>query len=72
MMVFQRRTRRAIADTQVTEWTNHKVLLYSTENYIQHPVINHNGEGYRKQCICVNESFHSSAEITHFKSTLLQ
>ena len=26
------------------EWTNNKVLLYSTENYILYPVINHNGK----------------------------
>ena len=26
-----------------TEWIN-KVLLYSTENYIQYPTINHNGK----------------------------
>ena len=25
------------------EWINNKVLLYSTGNYIQYPVINHNG-----------------------------
>ena len=25
------------------EWKNNKVLLYSTGNYIQYPVINHNG-----------------------------
>ena len=25
-----------------TEWTNNKVLLYSTGNYIQYPGINHN------------------------------
>ena len=25
-----------------TEWINNKVLLYSTGNYIQYPVINHN------------------------------
>ena len=24
------------------EWINKKVLLYSTENYIQYPMINHN------------------------------
>ena len=24
-------------------WINNKVLLYSTRNYIQYPVINHNG-----------------------------
>ena len=27
------------------EWIN-KVLLYSTENYIQHSMINHNGKEY--------------------------
>ena len=26
------------------EWINNKVLLYSTGNYSQHPVINHNGK----------------------------
>ena len=30
------------------EWIN-KVLLYSTGNYIQHPVINHNGKEYKKR-----------------------
>ena len=29
-----------------TEWVNNKVLLYSTENCIQYPVINHNGKEY--------------------------
>ena len=29
-----------------TEWINNKVLLYSTENYIQYPVINNNGIEY--------------------------
>ena len=27
-------------------WINSKVLLYSTGNYIQYPVINHNGKEY--------------------------
>ena len=27
-----------------TEGINHKVLLYSTGNYIEYPVINHNGK----------------------------
>ena len=26
------------------EWINNKVLLYTTGNYIQYPVINHNGK----------------------------
>ena len=33
-----------------TEWIN-KVLLYSTENYIQYPMINHNEELKKKECI---------------------
>ena len=28
------------------EWINNKVLLYSTGNYIQYPVINNNGKEY--------------------------
>ena len=28
------------------EVINNKVLLYSTENYIQYPMINHNGKEY--------------------------
>ena len=36
-----------------TEWINNKVLLYSTGNYIQYPVINPNGKGYEKECIYV-------------------
>ena len=34
-------------------WINNKVLLYSTGNYIQYPVINHNGKAYKKECIYV-------------------
>ena len=35
------------------EWINNKVLLHSTRNYIQYPVINHNGKEYEKECVCV-------------------
>ena len=31
-----------------SEWTNNKVLLYRTGNYVQSPVINHNGKEYLK------------------------
>ena len=31
------------------EWINNKVLLYSTGNYIQYPVINHNGKEYEEE-----------------------
>ena len=34
-------------------WINNKVLLYSTGNYIQYPVINHNGKEYEKDCIYI-------------------
>ena len=29
-------------------WINNKVLLYSTGNCIQYPIINHNGKEYEK------------------------
>ena len=35
------------------EWMNNKVLLYSTGNYIQYPVINHNGKEYKKEYVHV-------------------
>ena len=35
-------------------WINNKVLLPSTGNYIQYPVINRNGKEYKKRMsICV-------------------
>ena len=38
----------------LTEWINNKVLLYSTGNYIQYPVINHNGKEFLKRmCVCI-------------------
>ena len=46
------------------EWINNKVLLYSTGNYIQSPVINYNGKEYFKKNVytCVTESFYCTAE----------
>ena len=39
-----------------TEWKNNPVQLHSTENYIQYPMINHNGKEYKKECItCITE-----------------
>ena len=36
------------------EWINNKVLLYSTGNYIQYPMINHSGKKkFKNQCVCV-------------------
>ena len=40
------------------------VLLYSTGNYIQYPVINHNVKEYRKRIyIYITESLFYTAEI---------
>ena len=49
-----------------------KVLLYSTGNHIQYPVINHNGEEYERECIhiyiymcvCVTESLAAQWKLT--------
>ena len=35
------------------EWTNNKVLLYSTESCIQYSMTNHNRKEYFKKNICV-------------------
>ena len=51
------------------EWINNKVLLCSTGNYIQYPVIKHSGKEYEKECIyvcacvCVTESLCCRAVI---------
>ena len=42
-------------------WINNKVLPYSTGNYIQYPVINHNGKEYEKEYI--TESLCCTEEI---------
>ena len=39
------------------EWINNKTLLYSTGNYIQSLGINHNGKGYKKECVCTNDMY---------------
>ena len=44
-------------------WINNWVLLYSTGNYIQYPVINHNGKEYEKEYMCITESLCCTAEI---------
>ena len=52
------------------ECINNKVLLYSTGNHSQYPMINHNRKEYRKkEClymyiyICITESLCYTAEI---------
>ena len=44
-----------------TGWINNEVLLHSIGNYIQYPVINHNGKEYGN--ICITESLGCIAEI---------
>ena len=51
------------------EWMNRKAFVYSTGNYIQYPVINHNGKGYKKECI--TESLCCIAEINFNKKNTL-
>jgi len=34
-----------------TAWIDRKVLLHSTGNYTQYPVINRNGEEYEKEYV---------------------
>ena len=43
-------------------WIKNKVLLYITGNYIQHPLINHNGKEYNVYT-CTAESLCCTAEI---------
>ena len=44
-------------------WINNKVLLYSTGNYIQYPVINHMGKEYIYIYIYISESLCCIVEI---------
>ena len=44
------------------EWLNNKVLQYSTESYIQYPVMDHNGKEYEKN-VCITESLCCTAGI---------
>ena len=46
-----------------TGWINNKVLLYSSGNYIQYPVIDYNGKEYEKAYICITESLYCIEEI---------
>ena len=57
-------------------WINNKVLLYSTGNYIQYPVISHNGKEYEKyiyihKCMGItlqhSKNSHNSVNRLYFK-----
>ena len=58
------------------ERINNKVLLYSTENYIQYPMINHRGKEYQKRMyiyVCMMNHFAIQQKLTQrCKSTILQ
>ena len=51
--------------TTVQRKDNNKFLLYSTRDYIQHSVINHNGKEYEQECIytCIIQSLYCTVEI---------
>ena len=36
-----------------TQWMNNKVLLCSTENYVQYSTIKNNGKEYFKKFVCI-------------------
>ena len=42
---------------------NNEVLLYSTGNFIQYPLMSHNGKEYEKECTLCNESLYRTAEV---------
>ena len=56
------------------EWINNKVLLYSTGNYIQYPVINHIGKEYEKNVYTYIYLNHLAVQqkSTHCKSPIRQ
>ena len=52
------------------EWINNKVLIYSTGNYIQYPMINHNGkELKKKECVClyIHNQFSSVLSLSRLR-----
>ena len=63
-----------LADALYREWTNNKVLLYSTGTCIQYPVINHTGKRYKKEYTYIQlNHFAEQQKLTqHGKSTVLQ
>ena len=54
-----------------TGWINNKVLLHSTGNCIQYPMINHSGKEYLKRIyIYITKSLCYSVKVIHYKSTV--
>ena len=57
------------------EWLNNEVLLYSTGNYIQAFVMEHDGRKYAKKeyvCICITGLLCGLAEIDNIINQLLK
>ena len=53
------------------EWMNNKVLRYSTENYIQYPVVNRNGKECEKSLCCTAEiNKHNAVSQPYLNKTL--
>ena len=46
------------------EWINNKVLLYSTQNYIQYPMINQKEKNFFNVHTCITELLCCTAEIS--------
>ena len=52
---------------------NNRVLLYSTGNYIQYPMINYNGKNMKNTYMYMcNRHFAVQQNLTHFRWTILQ
>ena len=47
-----------------TEWINNRILLYSTENYIQYFVISHNGKKIKKKVYIYASLSHFAVQQT--------
>ena len=45
------------------EWISNKVLVYSSRNYIQYPVINHHEKENVKDSICITQTHCCMAEM---------
>ena len=51
-------------------WINNKVLLYSTENYTQYPLINHSGKEWKKRGTN-DQIIESQSVLIHLESFLV-
>ena len=62
------------------EWINNKLLMCSTGNYTQYPMINYKGKEYKKHiymcmCVCVSVShfcFTAEIDTLNINSTLIK